>query len=186
MPSREEVTRLLADLSAGRKDAGAALLPLVYDELHALARSYMRRERPGHTLQTTALVHEAYLRLGGGEDIAWESRAHFMKVAAQAMRRILIDHARSKRSERKGGGRDRQPLEEDAAVFVEDSSLDLLALDQALGKLSDMDPRMVQVVELRFFAGLSVEDTAKILGISEKTVKTEWRMAKAWLMEQVI
>lgn len=185
MPSRDDVTRLLADLSRGKTGASEALLPLVYDELHALARGYMRRERPGHTLQTTALIHEAYLKLGGGEQIAWEGRAHFMKVAAQAMRRILIDHARSKKSERKGGDRDREPLEEDAAAYMDSPSVDLLALDDALEKLADVDPRMVQVVELRYFAGLSVDETAKILDISSRTVKNEWRTAKAWLIDQV-
>jgi len=185
--SREDVTRLLADLSAGRTGAGDELLPLVYDELRALARSYMRRERPGHTLQTTALVHEAFLKLGGGEEIPWENRAHFMMVAARAMRRILIDHARSKRSERKGGDREREPLEEDAAVIMDggDSSIDMLALDHALKKLAEVDPRIVQVVELRYFAGLSVEDTAKVLSVSPSTVKNEWRMAKAWLMHRM-
>jgi RNA polymerase sigma factor (TIGR02999 family) len=177
----------LTDLSRGRTGAGDELLPLIYDELRALARSYMRRERPGHTLQTTALVHEAFLRLGGGGDISWENRTHFMKVAARAMRRILIDHARSKKSERKGGNREREPLEEDAAILMgdEESSIDILALDSALVKLGEVDPRIVQVVELRFFAGMSVEDTAKVLDVSPSTVKNEWRMAKAWLMHQM-
>lgn len=185
MPSREEVTRLLADLSAGRQGADEALLPLVYDELHAMAKSFMRGERPGHTLQTTALVHEAYLKLGGSSEDEWENRAHFLRVAARAMRRILIDHARSKRSLRKGGNRQREPLDEDAMMGAQDPTIDYLALDNALELLAAVDPRIVQVVELRFFAGLSVEDTAKVLAVSPRTVKYEWRMAKAWLMEKI-
>ncbi|MFH2000340.1 MAG: sigma-70 family RNA polymerase sigma factor [Planctomycetota bacterium] len=179
------MTRLLADLSAGREGAGEALLPIVYDELHSMARIYMRGERPDHTLQTTALVHEAYLRLGGTYEEGWESQGHFMRVAAQAMRRILIDHARSKHSLRRGGDRKREPLDEEAMALVEEPPIDFLALDCALKKLADVDPRIVQVIELRFFAGLSVEDTAKVLAISPRTVKYEWRMAKAWLMEKI-
>lgn len=185
MSSREDVNRLLSELSEGKEGAGEALLPLVYDELHALAKGYMHYERSGHTLQTTALVHEAYLKLGGGEKVSWKGKAHFMRVAARAMRRILIDHARSKRSEMKGGGRERESLNEDADLSMEDSSFDLLALDDALQNLAEVDPRIVQVVELRFFAGLGVEETAEVLGISPRTVMNEWKMAKAWLKEKI-
>jgi len=184
-PSREDVTRLLTDLSKGIVGAGDALLPLVYDQLHALAKNQMRRESPGHTLQTTALVHEAYLKLGCGENVEWTGRAHFMKVAARAMRRVLIDHARSKGSQKRGGDMQRKPLNENGALSIENSSLDLLILDDALQNLAKVDPRIVQVVELRFFAGLTVDETAKILEISPRTVKNEWRIAKAWLMDNM-
>lgn len=185
MPSREDVTRLLADLSKGKEGAGEALLPLVYDELHALAKRHMHHERIDHTLQTTALLHEAYLRLGGGEKVAWRNKAHFMKVAARAMRRILIDHARSKRSEIKGGNLVRKSLNEDDAMAVNDSQIDLLALDDILKELAEVDSRIVQVVELRYFAGLSVDETAEVLGISPRTVMYEWKMAKAWLTDKI-
>ena len=184
MPSREDVTRLLEDLGAGREGAGEELLPLVYDELHALARHYMSRERHGHTLQTTALVHEAYLRLAGDQDISWESRAHYFRVAARAMRRVLIDHARLKKTEKKGAGRKREPLDE-VAIFMEESSTDLLALDKALCRLAEVDPQLVQVVELRFFGGLTIEDTARTLDISPRTVKREWQMARVWLKQDL-
>jgi RNA polymerase sigma factor (TIGR02999 family) len=184
MPGKEDVTRLLQDLGAGKEGADAELLSLVYDELRALAGYYMRRERPGHTLQTTALVHEAYLRLAGEREIPWESRAHYFRVAARAMRRVLIDHARLKKTGKKGAGRRRDPLDE-AAVFMEESSTDLVALDQALSRLVEVDPRLVQVVELRFFGGLSIEDTARILNISPRTVKREWQTARVWLKREI-
>jgi RNA polymerase sigma factor (TIGR02999 family) len=176
----EDVTRLLADLSAGKQGAGDALLPLVYQELHNLAEYYMRGERPGHTLQATALVHEAFLRLGGGEKASFEDRGHFMRLAARAMRRILIDHARRKKSEKEGGGRHQVTLE-NVALFMEETHTDLLALDTALDNLSAMDPQLARIVELRFFAGLTVEQTARVLEISDRTVKRDWRTARAWL-----
>lgn len=185
MEKRGDVTRLLADVSAGKEGADEALLSLVYDELHSLAGHYMRHERAGHTLQATALVNEAYLRLGGSEKaVTWEGRAHFMRVAARAMRRVLIQHARAKYSDKRGGKMARVPLE-NAAVFEREPSLDLLALDSALEKLSEVNERMGQVVELRFFGGLSVEDTAKILETSPITVKRDWRAARAWLRTEI-
>lgn len=184
MPPPEDVTRLLADLNAGKEGAEKALMPVLYDELRSLARSYMRGERPGHTLQTTALVHEAYLRLGGDRDIAWESKAHFMRVAARTMRRVLIDHARRNRSDKKGGKRGREPLDR-AVEVMEEASFDLVALDSVLARLSEIDGQMGQVVELRFFAGLTIEETGKVMGISIGTVKNDWALAKAWLKQQI-
>jgi RNA polymerase sigma factor (TIGR02999 family) len=184
MDDRGEVTRLLADMSAGVRSADEELLVRVYDELHSLAAHYMSGERPGHTLQATALVHEAYLRLVGGSPVRWESRAHFLRVAARAMRRILIQHARRRLTDRRGGGRARGPLEEAAAVGGE-PTVDLLALDEALTRLAAIDARSAQVVELRFFGGQSVEDTARVLGTSATTVKRDWRAAKAWLLKQI-
>lgn len=185
MPDPDDVTQLLSSLSAGDSKAEEQLLPLVYDKLRSLAKYYMRQEPLGHTLQTTALVHEAYLKLGGKRDISWQDRSHFMKAAAQAMRRILVDHARNKGTLKKGGNRDRVPLNDEIAGIYGDSPLDLLAIDSLLEELAKVDQRMVQVVELRFFAGLTVEDTAKSLDISPRTVKNEWRMAKAWLLEKI-
>jgi len=183
---RKEVTRLLHELSAGKVGAGEALLPLVYDELHALAERHMRGERSDHTLQTTALVHEAYLKLGGGQARTWEDRAHFLRIASQAMRRVLIDHARRRGAEKKGGHRQRRPLDEAIALIGEACApADLLALDQALQKLASIDPHMEQVVELRFFGSLTVEETARVMGISPRTVKADWRIAKAWLKKEL-
>ena len=184
MPSPEDITRLLADLNAGKSGAEEALMPVIYEELRSLARAYMRAERPGHTLQTTALVHEAYLRLGGDKDVAWQNRVHFMRVAARTMRRVLIDHARRKRADKKGGMRKREPLDR-AVGLLEESSFDLVAMDSVLSRLSEIDEQMGQVVELRFFGGLTIEETAAVLGISQSTVKQEWTLAKAWLKYQL-
>ncbi len=180
---RDEAERLLAGLEAGQRGAGEALLPLLYEELRAQARRQMRQEGPGHTLQTTALVHEAYLRLAGRRS-GWESKAHFVRVAAQAMRRVLIDHARRKRADKRGGERTREPLDQVTEVMEEVSS-DLLAVDEALEKLSEIDERMAQVVEVRFFGGLTVEETARVMGVSPGTVKNDWTLAKAWLKAEV-
>ena len=180
MCPKEDVTKLLRDLSVGKTEAGEKLLPLVYEELRSLAAYYMRNERPGHTLQTTALVHEAYLRLCGGMDMDWESKAHFLGIAANTMRRILIDYARKRNREKKGGGWKRESLDK-VEAFIGEPSMDLIALNQAMEHLSEIDPTMVRVVELKFFGGLTVEETAKVLSISPRTVKNEWRTAKAWL-----
>lgn len=184
MPPQEDVTKLLANLNAGRDGAEEALVPLLYDELRSLAKQYMKQERSDHTLQTTALVHEAYLRLGGRKDAAWESKAHYLRVAARVMRHVLVDHARRKRSDKRGGNWEREPFDK-AAGFMEQASLDLLSMDSALDKLAEFDQRMAQVVEYRFFGGLTIEETAKVLGISAATVKNEWRMAKAWLRQNI-
>lgn len=184
MPDRGEFTRLLADLNAGEEGAEEALLVLVYDELRSLARRYMLDERSGHTLQTTAVVHEAYVRLSGMDKTDWESKAHYFRVAARAMRRVLIDHARRKKADKHGGNRQRKPLELGDRLAVNES-VDLLDLDLALKDLSEMDPRMGQIVELRFFGGLTIEDTARVLGVSSRTVKNDWKLAKSWLKEEM-
>ena len=178
--TREDVTVLLAQLTNGNKDAASRLIPLVYAELKRLAGSYMRRERADHTLQATALVHEAYLKLVEQRSVDWQSRAHFFGIAAQVMRRLLVDHARGHLREKRGGGQDVVPLDE-ALVFVPEKSLELAKLDDSLKRLTKIDPRQGQIVELRFFGGLTVEETAEFLGISPKTVKRDWSMAKAWL-----
>lgn len=173
---------LISRLSAGKEGAEEALLPLVYDELRSLAHHYMRGERRGHTLQTTALVHEAFLRMGGGGEVAVEGRSHFMRVAARAMRRVLIDHARRKLAERHGGGRSRESIEE-VEILLGEPDVDFLALDDALDKLGEVDAHLAQIVELRFFAGLSAEEAASVLGVSVRKLQYDWRMARAWLKQ---
>jgi len=180
----EDITRLLKDLNQGREGAEEALMPHLYGELRAWPDIICARKDRGTPCKTTALVHEAYLRLGGGEDASWENRAHYLRMAARAMRHILIDHARRKRSDKKGGKRSREPLNEGIALTGE-PGVDLLALDEALNRLAAIDGQMVQVVELRFFGGLSVEETARVMSISKSTVKHEWMMAKAWLKQEL-
>lgn len=183
MNEGSEVTRLLSAINAGDPEAKEALVPVVYAELRILAESYMRKERSGHTLQPTALVNEAWMRLADQSRVEWKGRAHFFGIAAQAMRRILVDHHRRRTAARRG--RDHAvTLVDDAADTFADP-LDLLALDEALDALTAMDPRAAQVVELRFFGGLSVEETAEALGISPPTVKRDWRSAKAWLYDRL-
>ena len=179
-----EVTRILAAIGEGDQKASKQLLPLVYDELRSLAAQRMAREAPGQTLQATALVHEAYLRLVGGDHVAWSGRGHFFAAAAEAMRRILVERARRRGRDKHGGGWKRVPLGV-AEVAADDSSVDLLALDEALRRMEKEDERMGRVVMLRFFAGLSVEDTAELLGVSPRTVKRDWTCARAWLYQQL-
>jgi RNA polymerase sigma-70 factor, ECF subfamily len=179
-----DVTRLLVRLTDGDRAALDDLLPLVYGELRRLAASYLRRERADHTLQPTALVHESYLRLVDQTQVRWQNRAHFFGVAAQMMRRILVDHARERVAEKRGGGAERLSLDENIAVSGE-RARELVALDEALARLAEIDPEKSRVVELRFFGGLSVEETAEVLGVSAPTVKRHWRMAKAWLYGQM-
>lgn len=178
-----EVTRILS-LPEGmdRAEALNRLLPVVYDELRAIARARLRGERPGHTLQTTSLVHEAYLRLVGGDAPPWSGRAHFFHAAAEAMRRILIEHARSRSRLKRGGDRVRVDLEEAPGAEGPDPD-EVLAVDQAIRRLEEVDDRAADVVRLRYFAGLSVEETAKALDLSERTVMREWAYAKAWLKD---
>jgi RNA polymerase sigma factor (TIGR02999 family) len=175
-----DVTLLLSELARGNQEAGEKLVPLVYDELKRLAKSYMRRERPDHTLQATALVHEAYLKLVKQQPVHWQGRTHFFAIASQLMRQILIDHARGQLREKRGGVKEVLPLDE-ALVFSPERSEELLRLDEALARLSKLDPRQGRIVELRFFGGLSVEETSEFLGISPKTVKRDWSVAKTWL-----
>lgn len=185
MPSNPgEVTQLLVQIYAGNKEAEDRLIRLVYAELHRLAAHYLRGESPDHTLQPTALVHEAYLRLTCMQKIDWQSRSHFFATAAIAMRRILVDHARAQRAEKREGFREAISLE-DALVVSPERSHDLVALDEALHRLAEMDPRPVKVVEMRFFGGMSEDEIAHALGISVRTVKRDWRAAKAWLYDQV-
>jgi len=179
-PTLGEITQLLIDLGKGDRDAEARLIPLVYDELRRLANRYMRGERPDHTLQPTALVHEAYLRLIEQERVAWRNRAHFFGVAAKLMRRILVDHARARLTAKRGAAQPAVQLE-DGLVFAEERSGEFVALDEALQRLAQFDPRLERIVELRFFGGLPVEETAEVLGISTRTVKRDWNAAKMWL-----
>lgn len=182
--SSHEVTRLLQDWSGG--DAGAAerLMPLVYEELRRLARSYLRRERSDHTLQPTALVNEAYLKLVDQSRVSWQDRHHFYGIAAQMMRRVLVDHARSHAAEKRGGPLGKVSLDE-ASVPTVERAAELIELDDALRKLAQVFPRKGSVVELRFFGGFSLEETATILGVSDKTVMREWKSAKLWLYRQM-
>lgn len=180
-----EITQLLQKWSGGDRAALDQLIPLVYDELRLQAARYLRHERPRHTLQTTALVHEAYLKLVAQDKVHWRNRAHFFGIAATLMRRILIDHARSRHAARRGGGSDLK-LTMDAALGVTDEpSLNLLEIDEALTKLAKLDERQSRIVELRFFAGMSVEETAEALGIAAATVKRDWQVAKAWIRREM-
>jgi RNA polymerase sigma factor (TIGR02999 family) len=192
-----DVTCLLLAWGAGNEAALESLLPLVYEELRSLAARHLRKERQTHTLQRTALVHEAYVRLVDQKQVQWRSRSQFFALASQMMRRVLVDHARKHVSQKRGGGAarvsldatgaqaaiDRTPL--DALSLSADSGVDLAAIDDALQRLEQMDPRLCRLVELRFFGGLSVEDTADVLGISPATVKREWRTARAWLQREL-
>lgn len=182
--SSKEITALLIAWSEGDDGALDRLAPLIHSELHRLAHHYMGRERPGHLLQTSALVNEAYLRLIDWKNVRWQNRAHFFGVAAQMMRRILIDFARERQYLKHGGGTLRVSLDE-AASFVMDRKTDLVALDEALTALAEVDPRKVRVVEMRFFAGLSVEEVANVLKVSKETVMRDWRMAKVWLLREL-
>ena len=179
-----DVTEILQDVRHGDKDAPARLMPLVYEELRRLADHYLRQERPDHTLQPTALVHEAYLKLVDQTRVDWQNRAHFFGVAAQIMRRILVDHARRHRASKRGGYQQKMTLDE-AVDYSQSRELNLVALDEALNTLSHLDPRQSQIVELRFFGGLSIEETAEALNVSPATVKVDWSMAKAWLRREI-
>jgi RNA polymerase sigma factor (TIGR02999 family) len=174
------ITSLLAELRKGNKEAEQQLIPLIYQELHRLARHYMRGEREGHTLQTSALLNEAYMRLAGVHNVDWKSRAHFYGTAAHVMRRILVDHARTRDAQKRGGSAERVSLE-NAFVYTDAQSWQVVAVHEALNKLEKWDERQCKIVELRFFAGLNVEETAEALALSPTTVKREFQMAKAWL-----
>ena len=182
--SPQEVTQLLIDWSRGDQAALDSLMPLVYEELRRLARRYMRRERVGHTLQTTALINEAYLRLIEQQRVQWHNRAHFFAISAQLMRRILVDHARSHTRAKRGGGVLKLSLDE-AVVPSQKRAAELVALDDALQRLATIDLRKSQVVELRFFGGLSVEETAEVLKVTPMTVTRDWKTAKAWLHREM-
>jgi RNA polymerase sigma factor (TIGR02999 family) len=182
--SPKEVTQLLVAWGNGDPHALQELMPLVYRELRRLAHGHLRRERPDHTLQTTALVHEAYLRLVDQQEANWKNRAQFFAVAAQMMRRILVDYARARQYAKRGGGA--QPVELDEAMVVSsDRAAEVVALDEALTRLAELDPRKSRLVELRFFGGMSIEETAQILGVSPGTVMRDWTLAKAWLQREM-
>ena len=182
--TREQVTQVLFDWSKGDQEAPARLMPLIYEELRQLAHQYLQRERPDHTLQATGLVHEAYLRLVDQSTTTWQNRAHFFGVAAQVMRRILVDYARAHRTAKRGGEWDKLAFDEALAPAAE-RRIDLVALDDALRDLLALDPRQSQIVELRFFGGLTNEEIGEVLDVSPTTVKREWRIAKAWLRRQI-
>ncbi len=182
--SPQEVTQLLVAWSSGDQSALDQLMPLVYGELHRLAHRYMRRENPGHSLQTTALVNEAFVRLTAGKSVNWQNRAHFFAVSANVMRRILVDIANAHGAQKRGGNLQHVQLDE-ALVIAEDREADLVALDDALTTLATIDPRKSQVVELRFFGGLSVDETAEVLKVSPDTVLRDWRLARSWLMREL-
>lgn len=183
-PSPIDVTTLLYELRKGNPRAASELIPLVYDELHRLASRYMRRERANHTLQATVLVHDAYLKLVDQRSIDWRGRAHFFGVAAQVMRHLLIDYARAHARYKRNQGQEAVPLDK-VLVFSRQRSAQLLDLDDALKQLAKLDPRQERIVELRFFGGLSVEETAEVLGISPITVKRDWIVAKSWLYRRL-
>ncbi len=180
-----EITEILRQWGDGNQEALEILLPLVYDELHRQASRYLRRERPDHTLQTTALIHEAYLKLIDQRDVNWQNRAHFFGVASQAMRRILVDYAKSRHREKRGGIAENLPIEAVTLAVSGEKGVDLEALDEALKKLAEFDKRQMRIVELRYFSGLSIEETAEVLHISPTTVKKEWKLAKAWLYREI-
>jgi len=184
MPAPKEVTQLLIAWGNGDREALDKLVPLVYDELRRIARRYMEREPAGHTLQTTALVNEAYLRLIEQKGMKWQNRAHFFAISAQLMRRILVSMARARHANKRGGDARQVSLDE-ALVVSEERAAELVALDEAMNELAALDPRRSRVVELRYFGGLSVEETAEVLKISPETVMREWKRAKAWLYTQL-
>ncbi len=184
MNTARDETQLLSLWSGGDRTALESLMEVVYSELRNLAHAYLRRERPGNTLQSTALVHEAYLRLVDQKNVTWQNRAHFFGIAANMMRRILVDHARSRQASKRGAGISLLTLDE-AVAGSGPRELNLVVLDQALESLARIDPRQSRIVELRFFAGLSIDDTAEVLKISPATVKREWAMAKAWLYREM-
>lgn len=183
--SRDEVTNLLRSWGRGEEDAANRLLAAIYDDLHAQAARAMRREGGEHTLQATALVHEAYLRLVDQRHVDWKNRAHFFAIAAQSMRRVLVDHARGRLAEKRGGGVEKVTLSDAAVGAHDDDAVDVLALHDALERLAALDPDQARVVELRYFGGMNIDETAEALGISAATVKREWAVARAWLKREL-
>lgn len=182
--SAESVTELLADLRRGQRDALDKLLPIVHEELRRIAAAYLRHERPDHTLQPTALVNEAYIRLVDQHNVDWQSKAHFLGVAAHLMRLILVDYARKRRAEKRAGGLTRVPLE-DALLVAYERDVDLVLLDEALDRLALMDPRLGRLVELRYFGGLTTKETAEVLEVSTATIEREWAAARGWLKREL-
>ena len=183
--SREAVTKVLLEWNLNGPDAAERLMPLVYDELRRLARHYLQKERSDHTLQATGLVHEAYLRMVDQTNTTWQNRAQFFGVAAQVMRRVLVDHARAHQAAKRGGVREKLEFDE-ALAPAEERTVDLIALDDALRESFALDPRKSRIVEMRFFGGLSMEEIGEVLSISPRTIRREWRVAKAWLRREVV
>ena len=181
----EGISQLLVKWSSGDESALEGLIPLVYDELRRLAKNYLRKERAGHTLQPTALVNEAYMRLADQKSMKWQNRAQFYGIAAQLMRRILVDHARLKHAEKRGGAEQQRLSITSAGEIAAMPDLDLLALHEALEELAEIDPQQARIVELKFFAGLSIEETAEVMNLGHATVERDWKMARAWLRRQL-
>lgn len=182
------VTQMLKQWSAGNQGVLDELMPLVYQELRRQASPFLQKERAGHTLQTTALIHEAYLKLIDQKNMQWQNRAHFYAIASVAMRRILVDYARDRRREKRGGANENLPLDDRAALEIsaKEKSIDLVALDKALDKLAHFDARQARIVELKYFSGLDTDETAEVLGVSNATVRRDWNFAKAWLRQELI
>ncbi len=181
----KNITALLQEWKQGKKEAFDKLFPLVYDELRRRASTYLRNERSGHTLQSTALVNEAYLKLFDKNEVAYEDRHHFFAIAANAMRCILVDHARTRKREKRGGSKENLPLDEARGIYANEESINLVVLDEALNELANFDERQAKVVELKYFGGMTNEETADALGISNVTVRRDWDMAKAWLYQRI-
>lgn len=185
MNDSNNITQILQAWSDGNQSALDELLPLIYDELHRQAARYLKKERTDHTLQPTALVHEAYLKLIGQENVRWQNRSHFFAIAANAMRRILVDYARTRNREKRGGALENLPLDDALHISAKDKTIDLVALDEALNELEKFDERQAKIVELKYFSGLTNEETAEVLGVSNVTVRRDWNLAKAWLYQQI-
>jgi RNA polymerase sigma factor (TIGR02999 family) len=185
MAAQEDLTQLLVQWNDGDETALNQLMTVVYDELRRLADSYLSHERSDHTLQPTALVHEAYLRLVGQQKISWQSRGHFFGIAARLMRQILVEHARARHADKRGGPNSTKLSLDDAVSFFDDRDVNLTVLDEALNRLETFDSQQSRIVELRFFGGLTIEDVAEVTGVSPATVKREWRAAKAWLYKEI-
>ena len=181
----QQITQLLNQWSNGDAEVLDDLMLLVYKELRRQASGYLRRERTDHTLQPTALINEAYLKLIDQRDVKWQNRAHFFAIAAQAMRRILVDYARERKREKRGGAVENLPLDEALTIVSREKSIDLVALDEALNKLATFDDRQAKVVELRYFSGLSIDETAEVLNVSNVTIRRDWNMARAWLHQEI-
>jgi RNA polymerase sigma-70 factor, ECF subfamily len=184
-PQSNQVTQLLLDWSRGNRAALDELMPMVYQELRKLASGYLRSERPDHTLQPTALIHEAYLRMIGHDMPEWQSRAHFFGIAARLMRQILVEHARTRHAAKRGGDQQKISLDDAPQVFAQSDAAELLALDHALTKLASFDERRARILEMRAFGGMSVEETAQALGVSDTTIKREMRLAQAWIRREL-
>ena len=182
--STPRITEMLREWGDGRHEAFDELVPHVYDELHRQAARFLRRERPNHSLQTTGLVHEAYLKLVNQKNVSWQSRSHFFAIAAQTMRRILVDHARNRGREKRGRANEMLPLEE-ALTKAEEADVDLIALDEALSRLNEIDPQQTRIVELRYFCGLTLDEAAEVTGVSRATAARDWDAAKAWLFREM-